>query len=300
METQKDIQQKMQPMEMESDSLVSVSVSENADIQPDKTPEQESTTNVPVESAFSDLPSEIKQVEDYSLSVDSELQAGLKSIDADDKALQKAIQLFTVRRELNSLTNRQGWRGSVIRQILERGRREISNIPLVGDALFFRTAAFMDDDHEQSVKDFKRLIRQRSWVEKEQRAGGGMLIFVGDSLLNMGQADDAVHAYELAMVSPQAEVKERLAVATVYAEILRREDSNAISRAADRATDLAPDTHLPQLLAALGLLISGDGDAAMSRIDIAEKLGASETACRCLRSICTSEFGTMTVVRQKC
>jgi tetratricopeptide (TPR) repeat protein len=165
--------------------------------------------------------------------------------------------------------------------------------------MFFRAVAVMDTLPERAAKDFQTLLRRRAWVEAERRVGGGRIIFAGDALLRLGQAQEAIHAYELVGDSPPPEVKERLAVALVYAEVLHHAEPPAILSVADRALSLAPDSPWPRLLAMLGLLIAGDVNSALPRLEAAEERGAPEIACRCLRSLCAIVSGTPATVTDK-
>jgi len=212
-------------------------------------------------------------------------------VGARQKTLQEARQLFVAHRELTFLTAGQSWRRSLIEQRVARGVHEVGTIPLVGDALFFRAAAFIDTLPERAVRDFQTLLRQRGWVDAERRVGGGRIIFVGDALWRLGQFDEAIRAYELASASRSLQAHERLALALVNAEVRRSAGLDAISRAVGRAVELAPTSPWPQLLAALGLLMAGEVEATMSHLDAAAACGAPESICRGLRAVCTALSG---------
>jgi tetratricopeptide (TPR) repeat protein len=222
------------------------------------------------------------------------------AVSAGRRTLQETRQLFAARQELESLPAGKSWRRDVLRQRLERGRTELGNIPLVGDALFFRANAMQAMQPDRAIKDFETLLRRRAWVEAECRVGGGRIVYVADALLRAGRVDDAIRGYELVRASRGTEVDERLAVALVLKEILHHAEASAITRAAERATVLAPTGPWPQLLAALGLLIMGDVSSARSRLDVAETRGAPEGVCRCLRSTCAvASSGTATLTDEE-
>lgn len=205
--------------------------------------------------------------------------------------LREARRLFVLRRALESLAGGQTGLRAQWRQMLKHGCREIIKHAAAGQAAFFRAAAMMDLFPKRAVRDFKALLQQRDWVEEERSAGGGRLIFVGDALLRLGQAEDALQAYELARGAPLIEVKERQAVAMVYSAVMRRAEPAAISSAADRAADLAPSSPWPPMLAALGMIIAGEAEAAASRIAVARERGAPESACHYLQSMSSALSG---------
>jgi len=76
-----------------------------------------------------------------------------------------------------------------------------------------------------------------------------------------------------------------MAVAAVYEAINQKLASDMIGAAADRASAIAPRCPWPQLLGALGLVMSGDLNGAIVRLDLAKALGAPESVWRCLTGI---------------
>jgi len=110
----------------------------------------------------------------------------------------KTRRLLAARRERDTLDTGQGWRRSILDQTVKRLRHEAASIPLNGDALFYRAVSLADEDPSTAAADFRRLLRQSSWVGKEREAGGGRLAFMGDFLLKSGHPEDAVAACEAA------------------------------------------------------------------------------------------------------
>lgn len=204
---------------------------------------------------------------------------------------QDARRLWAARRELDTAGPGQHWRRSQIKQTWERGLHELGRVPLVGDALFFRAAALAEADPERARRDLQTLLRQGAWVEAEQRAGGGRLIFVGDLLWRLGLPDEARRAYELAGGRASPPVAERLAVARVCVEVARGADAETIMRAAEDARQSSPASYWPRLLAAAGLLRAGAGDAARESLAAAEESGAPANVCRALCALCDAARG---------
>gem|GEM_PF-3191720 len=205
------------------------------------------------------------------------------------RSLLEARQLFAAGCELRSLAAGQNWRRSVLEQRAERLRRQLSDVPLGAGAMFFRAAAMMETAPQRAVKDFQTLLRRRAWVEAERRAGGGRIVCTGDALLSLGQVEEAVRAYRLADADAAPGVKERLAVAAVYAEVTRRSGAAAIAGEADRAMDSAPGSPWPQWMAALGLLMAGERETAAQRL--ATGPDAPELIKRCLQAVCAALSG---------
>jgi hypothetical protein len=205
------------------------------------------------------------------------------------RSLLEARQLFAAVRESRSLAAGQNWRRSVLEQRAEKLRRQLSEIPLEADAMFFRAVATMDATPQRAVKDFQTLLRRRAWVEAERRAGGARIVCAGDALLSLGQAEEAIRAYRLVEAAPG--VKERLAVASVYAELTRRSGATTLDGEADRAADLAPGNPWPQWLAALGLLIAGEREIAARRLATTAATDAAQLIGRCLQAVCSALSG---------
>jgi tetratricopeptide (TPR) repeat protein len=212
-------------------------------------------------------------------------------MDAQRKTLLEARQFFAAYRETKSLANTQGWKRDLVKQRFERWLHELGSIPLAGDAMFFRAVAVTDVLPERAMKDFLTLLRRRAWVDAEDAAGGGRIVCAGDALLRFGQIQDAIRAYETAVSSQSPEVKERLAVALVYAEVSRSAEPKFLADAADRARELAPASPWPQILAAMGLLMAREPKLALARLEAAETCGGPEPVCRCLRSLCSVVSG---------
>lgn len=207
------------------------------------------------------------------------------------KTLREVRHLLVTRRELDALGGNQSWLRSVLQQRLKRGCYAIGKLSLEDDALFFRAATMVDVFPRRAVRDFQSLLRQRNWVEKERRAAGGRLIFAGDMLLRLGRPADAVNAYNLAGPSPTSELKERLAVAGIYAAVARQADASFIAEAIRRAETLATVSPWPRMLAALGLLLAGDAQSARTHVTAAAERGADASLCRQLQTMCDSLEG---------
>ena len=212
--------------------------------------------------------------------------------DVQHKTILDTRHFFVAHRELGALATSQVWKRDLVKQRLKRWLHELGNIPLVGNALFFRAIAVEDHLPKRAVKDFLALLRRRAWLEAEGRVGSGRIVCVGDALLRLEQIQDAMHAYEIAIPFQQLEVKERLAVARVYTNILGHAEPKVIVEAADRAQTLAPTSPWPQVFAALGLLMEREPESALAHLEAAEARGAPEPICRCVRSLCFIISGT--------
>jgi hypothetical protein len=202
------------------------------------------------------------------------------------KTLREVRQLLVTRRELEVLSGNQSWLRSVLQQRLKRGCYAVGKLSLEDDALFFRATTMVDVFPRRAARDFQSLLRQRNWVEKERRAAGGRIIFAGDMLLRLGRPADALNAYTLASSSPAPELKERLAVAGVFAEVVRQADAPRIADALRRAETLAALSPWPRLLAAVGLLLAGDAEAARAQLEAAAAHGADASLSQQLQSMC--------------
>lgn len=209
--------------------------------------------------------------------------------DEQRRSLLETRQLFAAVSESRSLAAGQNWRRSVLDQRAEKLRRQLSDIPLEADAMFFRAVAMMVVAPQRAVKDFQTLLRRRAWIEAERQAGGARIVCAGDALLSLGQPEEAIRAYRLVEATPG--VKERLAVASVYAELMRRSGATTLDGEASRAADLAPGNPWPQWLAALGLLIAGEREIAARRLAMATATDASQLTRRCLQAVCSALSG---------
>lgn len=173
------------------------------------------------------------------------------------------------------------------REITHRTQRiahEIGDRPLMGSAGFFRAVALLQSEPDQAAKDFQTLLNRKRWTDAECATGGARLLFVGDALARLGQLELAVRAYELAAQAGRPETSEPLLVLRVWAAA-RSLDAPAITAAANDAATQAPSFPWPQALAAVGLMMAGEYDAAEVRIDAAEKAGAAQVTCRYLRAV---------------
>jgi hypothetical protein len=201
------------------------------------------------------------------------------------EALQWARKLFAAQAELGNLPSGSGWRQATVQATRDQALQRLSSIPLIGDALFFRAAALCDTQPDRALKDLQTLLRQRTWLEQQQRSGGGRLLALGDLLLRLGRVDEAVHAWERG--GDSAAIRERCAVALVSARLRDGRALDRLEEAVERAAALAGASPWPHLLAALGLLAAGRADEARARVEVAEQHNAPPALCRCLRALAT-------------
>ena len=208
------------------------------------------------------------------------------------KSLDLARQLLMVTMELASPSLKDNWRREELQRRRRRIAQQIGDGPLVGEEAFFRGAAVIEENPGRTTRDFKTLLNRRTWVNAERNVGTDRFIFMGDVLARLGQANSAIRAYELASDVRSSDVSERLGVMQVRASVENTRDPKLISDAADRASEVSPDSFWPPLLAAVGLVIANDPNAARDRVDAAEKLGAFPAPCKCIRALCDVLSGT--------
>jgi len=213
-----------------------------------------------------------------------------------DKGQQESRRLFVAQRERSALSEGRQWRREILTHRLERVGRELSAVPLVGTAQFFRAAAMMESSPDRAAREFEALLHQSSWVEAERRVGGGRLAFIGDALLRLGRPAAAIRAYRRATDVLSADVRERLAVASVCAEILQRRGSEAIASAVAQATEEAPASPWPHVIAAVGLLILVDAERARAATAEAGSRQAPEVVLQVLRAVTDALQGAPAVV----
>lgn len=192
------------------------------------------------------------------------------------KTLYQARELCQAVQELATMPDGKGLRRDMARQRLDRGRRELGNRPLLGDARYFRAVAMAATQPEQALLDARTLLRQRSWVNGELRAGSGRLVCVGDLLMRLGQTDEAIRAYELASRGDSSLAKERLAIAQLYRVVQEGGSPQLLEAAVGRTQKLAPNSPWLSILASLAFVIADDIDSAMARADTAGKQGATD------------------------
>jgi tetratricopeptide (TPR) repeat protein len=208
------------------------------------------------------------------------------------KILREVRELYMVRRELEAVGAGQTWLRSVLQQRLKRGLYAASKIPLTGDALFFRAAAMLDVFPKRAVRDFQSLLQQRHWIEAERSVGGARIVYAGDALLRFGRPEDALRAYELSSIVMPESLNERVAVATLFAEVMRGAQAEAIAQGAKRAGLLAPSSAWSQTLAALCFIIAGESEIALTHLNAARECGATESVCRYLQRMCAPQTET--------
>ena len=208
------------------------------------------------------------------------------------KSLDLAQQLFMVTMELASPSVKDNWRREELQRKRQRIAQQIGDGPLVGEEAFLRGAAVIEENPDRTTRDFKTLLNRRNWVDAERSVGTNRFLFMGDVLARFGEANCAIRAYELASDVQSVDVSERLAVMQVRASVENTQNPKLISDAADRAFEVSPESFWPPLLAAVGLVIANDPNAARDRVDVAEKLGASPAPCKCIRALCDVLSGT--------
>jgi hypothetical protein len=208
------------------------------------------------------------------------------------KVLREARQLYQARLQLRSDAAPQGWLGSLLEQRLVDGCNDMMAANVAGDSMFFRAAAMMEILPGRAARDFRRLLRQRDWVEQERRAGSARILFAGDALMRLGQVSEAARAYELAGDPQSSEVKDRRAVAMIYTKILEGAEPEAVLQALDDTVALASSSHWPRLLGALALLMAEKPNEAISALREAAGRGAPEKLCRNLTAMCVALSGS--------
>lgn len=201
------------------------------------------------------------------------------------KGLCEARRLWAVACEQTRLPSGRTWRHSVLRQRRHELEREIGNIPLVGEALFFRGLAMLETAPERASKDFRTLLRQRSWIAAEQTVGGQRLIVGGDALVRLGYWQEAVRAYELASPRTSASAQERLAVLSVLAAWRGGGGPDVVAERGDQAGRDVPHSPWVPAMTALALLLSGGAENASAYLDSSQQTGLPEPLVRALRAV---------------
>jgi hypothetical protein len=193
---------------------------------------------------------------------------------AGEKNLLETREFFIASKQRRAAASAANWTRDMAQRKIDRLRSGIGGRPLTGDASFFRSAALLESEPLQALKDLQALRQRRSWREAERCVGGGRVVFVGDALLGLGRPEDAHAAYQAI-----AACGERRAVASAYARLLKGAEAcewNALEAEAG-------DSPWPRLLAAVAALVAGNPAAAADRINGAEARGASAPVCRRLR-----------------
>jgi hypothetical protein len=191
------------------------------------------------------------------------------------EALVWSRRSWTSLAELDTLPDGRGWRRSAVQQDQQQATQKVGAIPLTGDALFFRAAARTDARADGAARDAQTLARQRAWLDREAAVGGGRLLALGDLLLRLNCADDAVRVYQRA--GSESVVQERLAVARVLSATRNRQEHDAAA--------LALQSPWPHLLAAVGFLVAGRGDQGGQSATKAAQLGGPDLLCRGLAAV---------------
>jgi hypothetical protein len=201
-----------------------------------------------------------------------------------NKSLYDARRLFAARRELTNVSMSRAWDHDLAARSFESSLRQVTSIPMIGDGLFFRAWSLIDRDPPRAGRDFTTLLRQRTWVDTERSAGATRILVAADVLLQLGQLDEALTAYEL-LGSASEETRSRYAVALVYSKLRSHSPIDVLRQVSDHALELAPASPWPQLLSALGAVMCGNPEEASTRVAMAEGRGAPDKICRVLRAL---------------
>jgi tetratricopeptide (TPR) repeat protein len=198
--------------------------------------------------------------------------------DHDLRTLRTSRQLLEGTYESMEPMPQYSQRRADVQRGVSRAWYEMDSASLLGTDAFFRGAAALRTRPQQAAKDFRNLLARRSWAAAEIRAGGGRLLFLGDSLLRLGEASDARRAYEMAEQAGHSGAKDRLAMLKLLDTPERGVQPSA--------TLSGSPSFWPLLMAALGLLRAGDGRNARSHVEQARRSGASANVCQCLSALC--------------
>ena len=195
-----------------------------------------------------------------------------------DKAVHRARVLWNFTRERSALGSSRAWRHDVLTRDIQRAAHELADVPLIGDALFFRAAALAEHSPERAARDFATLARQSGWLDAEIQVGGARAVYVSDALLRLGQVQPAIRLYTRLKNAGMRAVEGRLAVASVYDAVRRGAGHERVIDAIDRAGVQGDEAPWPRLIGALGLLAAGEIAHARTTLAAAASQGAAAAA----------------------
>jgi hypothetical protein len=222
-----------------------------------------------------------------------------------DKAVHRARVLWNYTRERAALGMSDAWRHDVLTRDIQRAAHELADVPLIGDALFFRAAAFVEDWPERAARDFGKLARQSGWLDAEIDVGGARVIDMSDALLRLGHVQPAIQLYTRLKNAGMAAVGSRLAVASVLDAVRQRgapagAGPERVIDAIDRASVQGDDTSWPRLIGALGLLVAGEVAHTRTALTAADAQGAAADVGQVLHALCGAAAGeTFTPVAEE-
>jgi hypothetical protein len=204
----------------------------------------------------------------------------------DRRALRETRELFIAHTQLCASAALGNWTRESIERKVVRLKRELAEVQLTGDASFFRSAVLVDLDPGRAARDLQTLSRRRVWQDAERSVGGGRLVFVGDALLRLGKGADANLVYRSLIGC-----RDRVAVASAYAGLLRGATQEELVAAAE----VAPDSPWPKLLVVVALLMKGKAPLADDLLKTAQQQGAPAALCETFETLSRLISGTVRI-----
>jgi tetratricopeptide (TPR) repeat protein len=171
---------------------------------------------------------------------------------------------------------------------IKRIQHSMKDLNLAGDELFFQTAAEVRMATPGASKKMNYLRCRKSWTSKEKEAGSERLMFIAKELLQDGYVEDAVSAYERSGINNQ-NVNNILAILSVYSGIVDKSNDHILSIVLGALSKENTDVPLFNILAAMGLILSGEKEDALSYIEQVKPGTEYENVCLVLRSLCAPD-----------
>ena len=208
---------------------------------------------------------------------------------SNDK-LYLARQLYLSTRMLESIPADSRREKARLERDIKRIDYLLHDQSLDANELFFKTAAELRCKSPSNSNNLNLLRCNRSWFEKEKKAGGERLQFIASELFKINNLYDAISTLERIDTS-NPKVKKILAVMSIYSGIVDKSDDHILEMILHTLSEANSGFPLFNILAAIGLLASGNRDEVENYIKKAEKEPDCEKICSLLRFLEKSNAG---------
>jgi hypothetical protein len=135
-----------------------------------------------------------------------------------DRMAPRAHRLYLLGRELGTRTPPSGDPDNSLLYV--RFQKELAAMGLrvlTGDSMFYRALAAEPHDRQRSAADARALLRQTGWLARTASSAPAQLVCLGDLLVRLGLAGEAVAAYERAAAAGVDVAPERCMLAKLAA-----------------------------------------------------------------------------------